>query len=201
MAVVRLLSAVFRLLFLLFFFWNRSLLFLLVLDMSEAIKCNVRGCKVRGAQLMDCAGPECSRKVHLLCYQGVVLGSGSGNKIPYLPDNLVCCTKVCYNAIVKSRQNGQDSSRGKWDSDGKRGPKDPNTSMRILLDWITTEGNYSRFCGKNNNGVTKMQFASILADKMKAETASADRNAKQVLDKIKRIEEALVWCTVRIIYI
>jgi hypothetical protein len=35
-----------------------------------------------------------------------------------------------------------------------------------------------------------MQFASQLAERMRAETCSESRNSKQVLDEIKRMEEA-----------
>jgi hypothetical protein len=62
--------------------------------------------------------------------------------------------------------------------------------MKILLEWMLEEGNYARFRGKNNNGVTKLQIASMLADKMKNETTSSDRNSKQVLDRIKRLEDS-----------
>jgi hypothetical protein len=55
---------------------------------------------------------------------------------------------------------------------------------------MTTEGNYKRFRGKDNNGVKKMQYANVLAEKMKAETNTESRNAKQVLDKIKRLEDS-----------
>jgi hypothetical protein len=52
--------------------------------------------------------------------------------------------------------------KGNWESDGKGGPSDPHTSMKILLDWWMTEGNYSRFCGKNNDVVKKNSFATTL---------------------------------------
>jgi hypothetical protein len=141
-----------------------------------------------GVQLLDCAAEGCRKKVHLGCYQGIILkNKKDGTELAILPNNGVCCTKGCYNTICKS---GRDSNRGTWDSDGKNGPEDPNTSMKILLDWMTTEGNYSKFCGKNNHGVKKMQYANQLAEKMRVETSSDTRNSKQVLDKIKRMEEA-----------
>ncbi|KAG7337029.1 hypothetical protein IV203_020185 [Nitzschia inconspicua] len=152
-------------------------------------KCQVRGCRVAGAQRLVCAADGCNKTVHLMCYQGVVLRDKSGGDLRPLSENHVVCTKACYNNFVKSL-SGSDSSRGKWTNDGKGGPDDQHTSMRILLDWMTTEGNYSRYCGKGNNGVTKLQFASTLAEKMRAETKSDTRNGKQVLDKIARIENA-----------
>ena len=147
-------------------------------------RCHVRGCRVLGAQLLECSADGCSFGVHLMCYQGIILG----HKNAALPDNCVACKKKCYDSIVKSRS--ASDSRGKWDCDGKNGPNDSHTSMKILLDWLTDEGNYVRFCGKDNDGVRKTQFANILAEKMRNETSSTNRNHKQVLDKIKRLEES-----------
>ncbi|KAG7357175.1 hypothetical protein IV203_001863 [Nitzschia inconspicua] len=131
-------------------------------------KCQVRGCRVAGAQRLVCAADGCNKMVHLMCYQGVVLRDKSGGDLQPLSENHVVCTKACCNNFVKSL-SGSDSSRGnKWTNDGKGGPDDPHTSMRIILDWMTTEGNYSRYCGKDNNGVMKLQVASTLAKKMRA---------------------------------
>ena len=144
---------------------------------------------MRGAEKRVCAADGCDKTVHLMCYQGVVLVDKKNNNhssLPPLPGNHVACTKACYNAATKALSG--NTGRGNWTSDGKGGTDDPHTSMKILLDWMTTEGNYSRFCGKDNNGVKKQQFANSLAEKMREETCSETRNAKQVLDKISRIE-------------
>jgi hypothetical protein len=94
----------------------------------------------------------------------------------------------CYQSVIRAL-SGNDSSRGKWDKDGKNGVDDPHTSIHILLGWITTQGNYSKYCGKDNNGVRKQHFATILANKMTKETSS-ERNAKQVQEKIRQLEES-----------
>lgn len=51
------------------------------------------------------------------------------------------------------------------------------------------EGNYSKFCGKNNDGVKKIQFCNTLAEKMTRETRS-ERDGKQVLSKIQHVERS-----------
>jgi hypothetical protein len=150
-------------------------------------RCNVRGCRVKGADKLVCAAKGCEKKVHLMCYQGLILRTKTGSLEP-LPNNVVVCTKGCYQATVKA-MSGAEPGRGKWNSDGKNGVDDPNTSMQILLDWMTTEGNYSKYCGKDNNGIRKQHFATILAAKMTKETDS-ERNAKQVQEKIRQLEES-----------
>jgi hypothetical protein len=62
--------------------------------------------------------------------------------------------------------------------------------MKILMDWMLEEGNYSKYCGKDNNGVRKQHFASQLAVKMKELTLSTNRTAKQVMEKIRQIEDS-----------
>ena len=58
-------------------------------------------------------------------------------------------------------EDAEGGRKGKWERDGKNGPDDPNTSMSILIKWWMEEGNYSRFCGKNNNGVKKIQSTML----------------------------------------
>jgi hypothetical protein len=82
-----------------------------------------------------------------------------------------------------------DAGRGNWCSDGLGGKDDPNHSMKILIDSFMKEGNYSRFRGKHNDGVRKVEFATNLAIKFSQETKST-RNAKQVLSKISYVESA-----------
>jgi hypothetical protein len=87
------------------------------------------------------------------------------------------------------RQDDESGRKGNWDSDGKSGPMDAHTSIKILLDWWMAEGNYVRFCGKQNEGVKKISFCNMLADKMSKETSSK-RNGKNVLSKIQHIQRS-----------
>jgi hypothetical protein len=122
-------------------------------------KCDIRGCKVRGAEKHICAADGCNKTVHFMCYQGVALmDKKHKTSYPPWPSFQVACTKACYNNAIKTLNiNG---GRGNWMSDGKGGQEDPHTSMKILLDWMTTESNYNRFCGKNNNWGNKTTICS-----------------------------------------
>jgi hypothetical protein len=51
------------------------------------------------------------------------------------------------------------------------------------------EGNYSKYCGKKNEGIKRIQFANSLAEKMTNETTSK-RDGKSVLSKIQHIERS-----------
>jgi hypothetical protein len=71
--------------------------------MSVDTKCQVRGCKlVQGApQHLVCAKEGCDKKVHMMCYNGLILKSNKGDDLAALPDNKVACTKGCYQAIMR----------------------------------------------------------------------------------------------------
>ena len=60
--------------------------------------------------------------------------------------------------------------------------------MEVLMDWITTEGNYSECCGcTGNKGKSKSQFHKELSLLIKAKKG-AERTDKQVENKITSIE-------------
>ena len=84
----------------------------------------------------NCFSAFCeTQKLPLLVKDGVAVVSTYPNK-------------KCYNAGKKTVTTEQPQ-RLHWEQDGNGGPKDPMNSMRILLNWITTEGNYTAFCGNN----------------------------------------------------
>ncbi len=104
----------------------------------------------------------------------------------------VACTKLHHIKATKELSGGGEDQaeggrKGNWESDGKEGPTDPNASMSILLDWWMTEGNYSKFYGKNDNGVIKIQFCNIIATKILEETTGS-QDIKSVLNKIQQIK-------------
>ncbi len=105
----------------------------------------------------------------------------------------VACTKLHHFKATKELSGGgqeqaKGGQKGNWESDGKEGPNNPNKSMQILLNWMMSEGNYPKFCGKNNDGVSKILFCNSLSAKMSEET-TATQDAKNVLtvNKIQHI--------------
>jgi hypothetical protein len=157
---------------------------------AEQPKCSFRFCKVKGAELVECAASNCKKVMHLMCYQGFILQKNS-DLHPLAPGK-VACTKKCHLKSVKESAGGADEAdggnrRGNWDCDGLKGPDDPHTSVCILLDWWMAQGNYSKFCGKNNSGLKKIQMANVLAEKMSKETKTV-RDGKNVLSKVQHIE-------------
>lgn len=151
-------------------------------------RCSVANCPVKGQTKYRCSNVGCNKFVHLTCYVGLIINK---NQMQPLPDDLIACTKKCYKE-TNNRLNPDDNGdlRNTWECDGLNGKDDPHHSMKLLLDWWTTQGNYEKYRGKNNNGTKKVQYAEALAKKMKNETRSTDRTAKQVTTKISALETA-----------
>ena len=118
-------------------------------------KCSRYGCRDGVSVLQNCCAVGCIRMMHISCYAMIC----SKNSLPVLGGGQVLCTKLCYKKYMKhlTKVNNQVDQMPDlaWDKDGKLGPTDVNTSLALLMNWWTTEGNYSRFRGKNNRGIKK----------------------------------------------
>jgi hypothetical protein len=155
------------------------------------VKCDIRGCRSSSAPLFGCSFPSCTKQVHDVCYRvviemkhnldGLVGTTGSGG------EELRVCTKKCYMALQRAMSGSEQ--RILWTRDGRNGPTDPVNSMSVLIDWLATDGNFSRFRG-NNGGETKLAICQEIADLMKEKGIVAERTGKLILDKIAVIEKS-----------
>ena len=104
--------------------------------------------------LVKCTVPGCLKSLHYVCYQGHVIQKNSVEPICVGEEEQIVCSKTCYSKKQKEQERlvAKSSSRQRWDTDAKKGPDDENNSLKIVLDWLMQEGNYSRFRGKDNNG-------------------------------------------------
>lgn len=150
-------------------------------DVGDVLRCCRRGCREPDGGEMMCAG-NCGRRIHPTCFAINYLSGPK--KLKPLPGNAVACTKKCYDK-AKSLSN----RRLAWNEDGADGVNDPRNSERILLEWLLVPSNYNKFRGKENSGVKKSHFAQKIADLINAENVRVGRDAKQVLNKIKHIED------------
>lgn len=133
---------------------------------------------------LPCAGTGCQKSLHMSCLT-VFLQRVKWCDTELLGSNAVC-SKTCYNKFASSA-----SRKKTWTNDGMNGVDDPNTSEKILLDWLTTEGNYTnKWRGKNNNGKKKKHVAAEIALLMNAANVTVKRDHKQVMNKIAHIEKS-----------
>jgi hypothetical protein len=112
----------------------------------------------------------------------------------------VACSKRCHKKVSAALAAGtypadRNAIRYAWEKDGKLGPEDINNSMNILLHWLTENGgeNYIQFRGRNATGMTKANYAEVIARKILAAGVKSSSSAKQVLNKIAHLEAT--FCT------
>ncbi|KAG2902671.1 hypothetical protein PC129_g10092 [Phytophthora cactorum] len=73
-----------------------------------------------------------------------------------------------------------------WDRDGVDGGP---SSMKVLLDWLTTDGNYARWKGDDgSSGSTKEVLCGIIIGKLK-DAGINHRKSADVRDKIRYLEK------------
>ena len=100
-----------------------------------------------------------------------------------------CCNKAHLTKALKQGKSREDDANTNipWDKDGKNGPSDPQSSMAILLDWMTTLGNYAKLKGDNANGATKIRIVGQISQKINAAGVRKERTTKSVLSKIDHL--------------
>ena len=80
-----------------------------------------------------------------------------------------------------------------WDKDGREGPQDPNSLLRILLDWLLKEGNYRKFRGgTESKGMRKIDYGKSLSLQMKDAGCRVPPSADAVVKKIQELETKFV---------
>lgn len=157
---------------------------------TAGLKCQIRGCTLKKGQntpvpLLHCSAPLCEKLAHSDCFSRVILKLDLPEiEIDGILQNV--CTAKCYR-VVKATVTG--TSRAVWNKDGPGGPSDPLSSESVLIDWMTTEGNMRRYRG-NHEGISKMQFANMIADKIAAAGIKVKRDPKSIVSKISAIEQS-----------
>ena len=154
-------------------------------------------CKYGLVKPFDCL--HCNHLVHVLCAAKIrpVFHSKATKKkekeLTFTDDDIIC-SKACYNKLVKAKLlllAAADSvpTSAKitrfWHNDG---PTDSINSLSVLMSWLTTEGNYSRWRGGDKfSGVTKKVLATSIVNLIH-EQVGVQREQKHVINKISTIE-------------
>jgi hypothetical protein len=101
----------------------------------------------------------------------------------------VCCSKAHVMKAEKMKQNATADVGANipWDKDGKDRPDDPQNSMAVLMEWLTTLGSYSKLKGDNSNGATKIRIIGELAQQINAKGVRKQRTVKSVMNKLHHL--------------
>ena len=159
---------------------------------SPGTKCGALGCPSPDEVMLSCFAEGCEKNVHDTCYHRAVVRRYNVDPLvdPVTHVDIVVCSKTCHNKVEKAIIH--QPTRLPWDKDGKNGPDDPINSMNILMEWLTEEGNYSRFRGKDNRGTRKLAYGIQLSNKMKAAGCRVHRSPEAVVKQIQEIEKKFI---------
>jgi hypothetical protein len=108
---------------------------------ANSLKCSLRQCKNTNleAQQFHCEYKKCDKKNHRSCHIAFI----SKNSLALLPEERFCCGVKAHHASVLKEFSNTVNEKTRWDAGGPNGPDTEPNSMPMLLDWWTTEGNYS----------------------------------------------------------
>ena len=162
-------------------------------------RCCKRFCLVKDAEvpLLCCAKEGCPKKIHTLCCQELVFkpqkakDEEKGNVTNLLGENQVACDGKHHTSAANAIKKQVDGiSSVSWHNDGKNGVDDPNSSLKILLDWLTVPANFQKYRGDNKTGLTKSRVCANLAKAMNEAGVRNHRDGPSVRAKICRMESA-----------
>jgi hypothetical protein len=158
-------------------------------DVEEKVtKCNWNKCNITNMEeAISCVVTTCKKTMHPTCMECFVDKAVAAAWLDRETlGKTIVCSKTCY-----SKHIALSKRKPTWSNDGEKGPDDPNTSEKILLDWLLEEGNYAnKWRGKDSKGRTKKQIAGELASLINAAKVRVKRDDKQVMNKISHIEKS-----------
>ena len=168
---------------------------LLTMDDKEPVNCHLKS-KCKNALQKPYACLHCNHTIHSSCaaiIRRIFHSTAKKQKEKELTfdDRDIICSKACYNKMVKGKlqvlaRNAVPSSAKVtrfWHNDG---PTDSINSLSVLMSWLTTEGNYSRWRGGDKFcGLTKKSLASSIVSLIH-DQVGVQRKQKHVINKILR---------------
>ena len=138
----------------------------------------------------DCANTRCEKKIHDICYRHFVyneLEERTELVSPHTKEHLVVCSRTCYNKVLRNFST-MATKRIPWNKDAP--DNNPSqTSEKILIEWLTTEGNYNKYRGWRNHGTTKHTFAKEISALMVSAGVKSNRTPQSIMDKIAQLEK------------
>ena len=174
----------------------------------DSIDANRMQCKLKnrcphGADpLHNCWDPECNGWMHKKCSEMLlarhdvpVEDRPTESDANELEEPIVFCKKGCYTkwASKKKKEAKAAAAAAKAAQQPPKKPRkvpwEEDGTLDILLEWLTTEGNYADYCGgSGNNGKTKTQHHKELAILIKEKQPLSERTEKDVENKISGLE-------------
>lgn len=141
-------------------------------------------CLKKKEVLEICGFEKCKNVIHPACYRKLCSTFGEDEW-----EGPLFCGKRCYNHLEKALNAAPTSAskRVPWHSDGLN---TEISSMAVLIEWLTTGNNYSRWRGGDKqNGATKSAIANKISQVIKEKGITIERTGKDVHNRINRLEQ------------
>ena len=157
-------------------------------------------CPNKSSPLYNCWDTDCTGWMHEKCSSLLLdkhqIPSDDRPQVEDRTDSnepVVFCKKGCFlkwsaakkreakaAAALAKAANAPKKRKVPWEEDG---------SLDVLMEWITTEGNYADYCGANGNkGKSKTAYHKELSLLLKEKIPECERNEKDVENKITSLE-------------
>ena len=149
-------------------------------------------------KLFLCANCK-ENSIHLSCFQHFTskIDDSKLHRNSTTGGLILTCGKRCFNAYQKElniqEKRLQDLSDKRktipWDKDNVT--ENSPSSMQILLEWITTEGNYARYRGADStNGSTKLVICKEVTNLIAKAGIVTERTQNSVKSRIMHLESS-----------
>jgi len=111
-----------------------------------------------------------------------------GREGDHVTDDTVICGKLCFNKSTKNISTNTKAKRAFWHNDGPDNSEE--SSLSILLDWLSSQPNYKRWRGGDKNSPqTKLTICSEILQIIKDAGIETERSPKDVHYKISTMEQ------------
>jgi len=141
-------------------------------------------CLKKDEPLEACNSLGCQNFIHQSCFKKVMSAVEENEW-----EGLLFCGKRYFNNSKKVLEAAANKNKGRvpCQTDGLT----PEINlMAVIIDWLTKEGNYNRWCGGDKqNGMTKMGIANIISQIIKDKGITSERQGQDIHIKINHLEQ------------